>query len=111
MSDLIQLFLDRTVERWMPMAMEIDPDGRGSVEVLLPFRIDQVGPFPPLDDEWLLLFPFMHLGEGMPEVSVIPINQLFRRRLSSHSRWVEGQWSTVNCQGRKECFNRVTYDQ
>ena len=72
MRDLIQLLLDRTVERRMAMAMEIDPDGGGPVEILLPFRIDQVGPFSSLDNERLLLFPFLHLGEGMPEVSVGP---------------------------------------
>src|SRR5467141_2819439 len=87
MCDLVQLLLDRTVERRMAMAMEIDPDGRGPIEIPLPFRIDQVGPFPSLDNERLLLFPFLHLGEGMPEISVVPIDQLFRRRLSSHSSW------------------------
>ena len=80
MRDLIQLLLDRTVERRMAMAMEIDPDGRGPIEKPLPFHIDQVGPFPSLDNERLLLFPFLHLGEGMPEVPVIPINQLSSRR-------------------------------
>ena len=80
MGDLIQLSLDRTVERRMAMAMEIDPDGRGPIEIPVPFRIDQVGPFPSLDNERLLLFPFPHLGEGMPEVPVIPINQLSSRR-------------------------------
>jgi hypothetical protein len=64
----------------MAMAMEIDPDGRGPIEISLPFRIDQVGPFPSLDNERLLLFPFLHLSEGMPEVPVIPINQLSSRR-------------------------------
>ena len=87
------------------MAMEIDPDGGCSVEIPRPFRIDQVGPFPPLNNERLLLFPFLHLGERMPEVLSIPVAQLFRRRLSSHSGWVEDQWSTVNRQGRKEYFN------
>jgi len=91
MRDLIQLPFDRTVERRMAMAMEIDPDGRGPIELPLPFRIDQVGPFPSLDNERLLLFPFLHLGEGMPEVRSIPAAQLFSRRLSSHSGRVAGE--------------------
>ena len=88
MGDLIQLIFDRTVERWMAMAMQIDPDGRGAIEVLLSLRIDQVRPVSFFDNERLLLFPFLHLGEGMPEVRSIPVAQLFRRRWSSHSRWV-----------------------
>ena len=81
MRDLIQLPLDRTVERRMPMAMEVDPDGGGAIQILLPFHIDQVGPFSSLDNERLFLFPFLHLSEGVPEVSVVPIDQLFRGRL------------------------------
>ena len=84
MRDLIQLPLDRTVERRMAMAVEIDPDGRNPIEIPLPFRIDQVGPFPSLDNERFFLFPFLHLGEGMPEVPVIPIDQLSNRRFSCH---------------------------
>src|SRR4249920_3570303 len=85
MRDLIQLPFDRKVERRMTMAMKIDPDGRNPIEIPLPLRIDQVGPFSPLDDERFLLFPFLHLGEGMPEVPVIPINQLSNRRFSCHA--------------------------
>src|ERR1700752_895433 len=85
MRDLIQLLLDRTVERWMTMAMKIDPDGRDPIEIPLSFRIDQIRPFPTLDDERFFLFPFLHLGEGMPEVPVIPINQLSNRRLWWHA--------------------------
>jgi hypothetical protein len=68
----------------MTMAMQIDPDGRTSIEIPLPFRIDQVGPFSPLNNERFLLFPFLHLGEGMPEMPVIPINQLSNGRFSCH---------------------------
>src|SRR5262245_15468247 len=84
MRDPIQLCLDRTVESRMAMAMEIDPDGGGTVEIFLPFPVDQIGPFSSLDNERLLLFPFLHLGEGMPEVSVIPIDQLSNGRFSCH---------------------------
>ena len=73
MRNLTQLPLDRTVERGMAMAMEIDPDRRGPIEIPLPFRIDQVGPFPSLDNERFLQLPFLHLSEGMPEVPVIPL--------------------------------------
>ena len=48
MCDCIELLLDRTVERWMTVAMQIDPDGRGPIEIPLSVRIDQVGPFPSL---------------------------------------------------------------
>ncbi len=62
----------------MAMPMEIDPDGGGPVEILLPFSIDQVGAFPPLDNERLLLFPFLHLCEGMPEIGPVPIRECGR---------------------------------
>jgi hypothetical protein len=75
MRDFVQLSLDRTVECRMAMAMEVDPDGRGSIEIPLPCRIDEVRPFPSIDNERLLLFPFLHLGEGMPEVLSIPAAQ------------------------------------
>ena len=84
MCDFIQLPFDRSVERRMAMAMEIDPDGRAPIEELRPFRVDQIGSFSPLDNERFLLFPFLHLSEGVPEVPVIPINQLSSRRFSCH---------------------------
>ena len=84
MGDLIQLLLDRPVEGRMPVAMEIDPDGGSAVEILLPCLVNQVRPFSLLDNERLLLFPLLHLGEGMPEVSVIPIDQLLCGRLWCH---------------------------
>src|SRR4029079_14992009 len=85
---LVDLLLDGSVERWMSMAMEIHPDGRGPIEKPLSFGIDQVGSFAPLDNERLFLFPFLHLGEGMPEVLVIPVNQLSSRRTLCHGRGV-----------------------
>ena len=84
MSDLIQLLLDRSVERRMAMAMEVDPDGGGAIQLLLPFRIDQVGPFSFFDNERRLLLPFLHLGEGVPKVPVIPLNQLSGRWFMCH---------------------------
>jgi len=42
MGELVQLLFDRPVECRMPMAMEIDPDGRSAVEILLPLRVNQV---------------------------------------------------------------------
>src|SRR6185295_4658900 len=40
MRNLIQLLLDRTVERRITVAMQIDPDGRNPIEIPLPFRIN-----------------------------------------------------------------------
>ena len=90
MRDLVELLLDGPIKRRMAMPMQIDPDGGGSVEVLLSVRIDQLRPFSFFDNERFLLLPFLHLGERVPEVSVIPIYQLFRGRLSSHSGRVRG---------------------
>ena len=64
----------RTVERGMSMAMEIDPNGGRAVEIpsSLPYRSGRT--LSPLDNERLLLFPFLHLGKGMPEVLPVPIS-------------------------------------
>ena len=68
----------------MAMAVEIDPDGRRPIEKPLDFRIDQVGPFSSLDNERFLLLPFLHLGEGVPKVPVIPLNQVSGRWFMCH---------------------------
>ncbi len=82
--DPIQLFLDGPVQGGMPVAMQIHPDGWGPVEVLLARGINEIGASPALDDERFLLFPFLHLREGMPEVSMIPVDELSSRRLLCH---------------------------
>ena len=81
----------------MTMAVEIDPDGRGPIEIPFPFRIDQIGPLSPCDNERLLLFPFLHLSKGMPEVLAIPVNQLSRGGYSCHG--VGGAEARMVCRG------------
>jgi hypothetical protein len=76
MCDFVDLLLESPIKCRMPMAVKIDPDGRGAVEILVAFSIDEVGAFAAFDDERVFLFPFLHLGEGMPQVSVIPFDQL-----------------------------------
>ena len=64
------------VERGMSMAVQIDPNGRRAVEICAAFRIDQVGALATLNNNRFLLFPFLHLSKGMPEVDTIPSNEM-----------------------------------
>ena len=66
------------------MSVEIDPDGRGAVEIFSAFCIDEVGTLSPLDNQRVFLFPLLHLGKRMPEIAVVPVPQLLRRGWSSH---------------------------
>ena len=75
MGDFPKLLLDGLVECGMTMTVEIDPDRRRSIQVFPAFRIDHVGAFPSFDDEGFFLFPFLHLGKGMPEVFPVPVSQ------------------------------------
>lgn len=76
MGDFPQLFLDGLVEYGMTMTVEIDPDGRRSVQIFPTLGVDQVGTFSSFNNEGLFLFPFLHLGERVPEVFPVPISQL-----------------------------------
>ena len=78
MSDFVELRLESTIKNRMSMPMQIDPDGRRAVEISFPFGIDEVGTFPALDDEGIFLFPLLHLGKRMPEVAMVPVDQLSR---------------------------------
>ena len=81
-GDFLELRLERTVERRMPMTVQIDPDGRRAIEIFSPFRIDEVGALAALNDERFFLFPFLHLGKGMPEVAVRSQLLTVERKLS-----------------------------
>jgi hypothetical protein len=59
----------------MTMTVEIDPDGRRSIQVFPTLGIDQVGACSMFDDEGLVLFPFLHLGKGMPKIFPVPVRQ------------------------------------
>jgi hypothetical protein len=72
MGDLAELGLNRPVQDRMTVAMEVDPNGRGSVEIPLPVNVDQRGTATLFDDDGLFLLPLLLLGEGMPEVPMVP---------------------------------------
>ena len=78
MGDLIQLVFERTVERWMAMAVEVDPDGGDAIEIPLSSVSIRWVSFPRSIMSGSSLFPFLHLGEWMPEIRSIPVAQLFR---------------------------------
>jgi hypothetical protein len=68
----------------MTVSVEIHPDGRCAIEIAFSLRIDEVGALSTLDDERILLLPFLHLSKRMPEIAVVPVPQLLRRGWSSH---------------------------
>jgi hypothetical protein len=57
------------------MSMNIDPQGGHSVEISPAVGVEQIRTLTPLDDERRFGLPFLHLGEGMPEVLSIPAAQ------------------------------------
>lgn len=93
MGDLLELLVEGSVESGMSMAMEVDPNRGSAVEVLSSVSIEKVGAYSPLDNERLLLFPFLHLSEGMPEVLPVPIAK--RRRLFSAAHRSQYRVETV----------------
>src|SRR5512146_1543483 len=90
----------------MSVAVNIHPDGRGSVQVLFAVGVNEVGALPSCDNEGFLLLPFLHLGEGMPEVPMIPLLQLPSRGCSRHNRLrgeaIACQSSAANHENRQE---------
>ena len=64
----VQLGADGFVDLCPAMAEQVDPQGGDAVEVPAAFRVDQVVPLAPFDDEGCILFPLRHLGEGVPYV-------------------------------------------
>ena len=73
MSDLIELVFERLIQYGMPMAVEVDPDRGGSIEVTRSVGIYEVRPRTSFDDQRVLQLPFLHLGKRVPEVSSVPV--------------------------------------
>src|SRR6185437_6414138 len=84
MGNLVELLFECTVQNRMPMSMEINPDGGGAIEIFFSLRINKVGTFAALDNQQLLLFPFLHLGKRMPEIATVPVLQLANGWFTSH---------------------------
>jgi hypothetical protein len=68
----------------MPVTVNIDPDGRRAVEILSALRIDEVGTFALVDDQGLLLLPFLHLRKRMPQIGMVPGGKWKALGWSSH---------------------------
>ena len=79
MGDVVGLLFHGTIERWMAVAVQIDPNGGGAVEIFLALSIDEIRAATAFDDNRILLFPFLHLREGVPEIPMVPLAQSFRR--------------------------------
>lgn len=89
MGDVCELLVESSVQNGVTMAVEVDPNRGGAVQVLSALNIDEVGSYPSLDNERFLLFPFLHLCKRMPEELPVPIAE--RRRLFSAAHVVKGR--------------------
>ena len=75
-SDLSKLPPDGGVDFRMVVPVQIRPDGGIGIEILTAVRIPQHCAAPLHDEDRLALQPIPHLGEWVPDVSVIEFGQL-----------------------------------
>src|SRR5262249_31683998 len=75
-GDALELAAQRRVERRMPVTMHVAPQRRHPVEVAPPLRVGEPAAIGLGDDERLLTQPVGHLGEGVPEVTVVPVDEM-----------------------------------
>ena len=70
MCETVELISDRLIDLAPPMAVEVGPDGRVTVEIFAAFRVAQDGAFALDKNEGFMAgrVPVPHLGEGMPEM-------------------------------------------
>ena len=76
MRDFLELPLDCRVNLWMIVAVQIRPNRRICVEILASLRVAQDRAFARDDDHPFALQPVTHLGERMPDVLVIKLDEL-----------------------------------
>src|SRR5262245_1541855 len=62
----------------MSVPVHVAPEGRHAVQVAAAARVDQPAAFPTCDDERRLGEPVRHLGERMPEMTMIPVCERLR---------------------------------
>src|SRR5512137_732101 len=77
MSDFAQLPTNGRINPRVIVAMEIGPYGRISIEVFAPVDVFQERAAAPDEHQRLALEPVTHLGERMPDVSLIELSQPF----------------------------------
>src|SRR3990172_9773899 len=70
-GDLGELGADGSIDRRLPVAVDVDPEGGDAVEVAPPICIDEGAPLAALDDRVALPQPLLHLGERVPDVSFV----------------------------------------
>ena len=75
MGNFLQLLIDRRVDFWMIMAMEIGPDRGVRIQIAAAFHIAQDGSVSGNDYDRFALQPIAHLREGMPQEPVIQLRQ------------------------------------
>jgi hypothetical protein len=74
-GDLPQLPPDGGVDPGMIVSVQIGPDGRVGIKIFPPLRIPQPGAFAAYDYNRLALEPIAHLGEGVPDVTMIQFGE------------------------------------
>src|SRR5690348_2047407 len=76
MSDGIKLRTHRLVDRRYAMAVNITPQRRNAIEILVAILIDEETAVRPLNDERSLRRIGLHGCEGMPDVLAVPLLEL-----------------------------------
>jgi hypothetical protein len=81
MGNLIQLRLDCLVQLISSMSMDIAPKRRNSIEIPSTMHIDEIMTVGVADNARLLTHPLLHLGKGVPNVSMVePFKFVVRER-------------------------------
>jgi hypothetical protein len=73
MGHALELSANRVIERFFSMAVNVAPKRRHSVQILPPVYVDQKIAVRAADNTGLLAQPILHLGERMPEITMIEL--------------------------------------
>src|SRR6185295_15647006 len=89
MRQAIHLFLERIVQFFLAMAMDIAPQRGHAVQIFPAMIVDQVMTVSAADNHRVFAHPFLHLRERMPEVSMVKPFQLVG--VGGHSRLISSK--------------------
>ncbi len=71
MGDFVELRGYSVVDGTHMMAMDVAPKTGHAIEITVAVEVEKIWPFTAFDDEWVVLAPLTHGGEGVPYMRVI----------------------------------------